>query len=247
AIESALPGNLPRKPIHWRFESPRGPGLCAYLGAGHGLFFRSETLPQDTFEYFAGRVFRELRRDVDFFWNFEAGQTRAGVGHEFFFARSVARHGNDAGDYFLNPVRIGQPNDRDFGHTGMLRDGLLYFLAGDVLAAALDHVFLAVEEIEPTMFVTIGDVAGMVPAAAKESFVGRGVLEISGRDARTADDDFSGFARLHVIHLIVDDAEFQGEMLNADRIGSGQHAPKVSSSRVRTQSSGLGLPPAVDP
>src|SRR5206468_5807206 len=53
----------------------------------------------------------------------------------------------------FDPLGIGQPDHGDLGHPLDAVDGLLDFAAGDVLAAGLDHVFLAVDDADVTLVI----------------------------------------------------------------------------------------------
>ncbi len=140
-----------------------------------------------------------------------------------------------------------QPDHRDLSHAWALRNSFLDFLAGDVFAAGLNHVFLAIEKVKPSVLVHVGHVAGMVPATAKQRFIRRGIFKVAWRNTRAAQHDLTGLARLNVFHLFINNAQFQRQVAHADRIRRSQHSAKLSRGRGGPKRRGLRLPPAVDP
>src|SRR5262249_4444078 len=107
------------------------------------------------------------------------------------------------GDGF-DPVRMRQPDDRDLGNAGVPEDGLFDFAAGDILAAGLDHVLLAVDHRDIAVRVDRGEVAAMEPAACEGRRASLLVVEVTLQQLRRAMDDLTDLARLDVAHLIVD-------------------------------------------
>ena len=58
---------------------------------------------------------------------------------------SRAHHGSHDG---FHPDRMGKPEHGDFLHPGVAVQDFLDLAAGDVLAAGLDHVLLAVDDVQ---------------------------------------------------------------------------------------------------
>src|SRR5215470_18692153 len=101
----------------------------------------------------------------------------------------------------------------------MLGNCFLHFLAGYVLAAGFDHVFLAIQEVKPAMFITARNVAGMVPSATIKRRIGLRIFKVSRREAWPAQHDLSWLARWYFIHLFIHNSQLHWQMLHANRIG----------------------------
>ena len=76
----------------------------------------------------------------------------------------------------------------------------------DVLAAGDDHVLLAVHEVDETVFVHTGHVAGVEPSVADAVVRGFLVLVVAEHDAGAAHDEFAHFLAFHVVAVFVHDA-----------------------------------------
>src|SRR6476659_8857527 len=84
--------------------------------------------------------------------------------------RLRARLQLDEGGYRLAPLRMRQAYHGGVLHGGMRQQRLLDLYRGDVLAARLDHVLLAVEEQHLAMVVDQRKIAGVMPAEFSRLF-----------------------------------------------------------------------------
>ena len=95
----------------------------------------------------------------------------------------------------------GTPIDSDFRNRRQTIERLFDLAAGDILAAGLDHVLLAVDDGDIALLVDGGEIAGMEPAAlegGRRAFV---VVEIAEHQMRRAMHDLADLAGRHVAHI----------------------------------------------
>ena len=89
----------------------------------------------------------------------------------------------------------------------------------DVVAAAKDHVFFAVDDREIAFVVHDADVAGVKPAVAK-GFGGRlGAFVVALHHVCAANDDLAAFAARHLVVVVVKALDLDAEDRLADRSG----------------------------
>ena len=86
----------------------------------------------------------------------------------------------------------------------MADEGGLHFRRVDVLATCLDHVFLAVHDVEEPSFVKAAHVAGVHPAATQDLAIDVVALPVAEHAGGSPGDDLAGSANGHVVVLIVD-------------------------------------------
>ena len=99
----------------------------------------------------------------------------------------------------------------------MLEEDVLDFARIDVLAAADDHVLLAVDEEEVAVRVDVADVSRVEPPAA-EGFRGRvRVPEVADHDVRPAEADFATLAGSHLVAFVVEDSDLLAAEGSPDR------------------------------
>src|SRR3954452_11241727 len=115
----------------------------------------------------AARVLGQRVDDHDVLRALVAGQHRAGVLDDRLGRQLGAGLRYDRGRDRLDPARVRDAEDRDLGDTIELVDRLLDLAGGDVLAAGLDHVLLAVDDVELAGLVDVPEVAGVEPAVAE--------------------------------------------------------------------------------
>src|SRR5450432_4019237 len=95
---------------------------------------------------------------------------------------------HDEGGGHLAPLRVG---GRDHGafHDGRVSGNrALHFDGRDILAAADDDVFLAVDDLDVVFLVPNAHVAGVKPAVRHDGFSGVRLLVIAVHDVVTAHD-----------------------------------------------------------
>lgn len=90
-----------------------------------------------------------------------------------------ARFEEDGGGDFLAQPVVGNAEDAAFGNGRMAIDRGLHLGAIDILAAAQHHVFLAVDDVDETVFVDAGDVAGVQPSVGDRFGGGIGAVDIA--------------------------------------------------------------------
>src|SRR5208337_2967554 len=142
-------------------------------------------------------------------WALVAGQYPAAVFDDLLGADlgAVADH-DDGVDYFP-PALVRRGDDRAFEDGGVGVDDVLYLSGVHVLAAADDHVRLAVGEEQVAAFVQVAEVAGVVPAALKGSCGQLGVLPVAGHDVLAPYADLTDLARSGALVVGVDDFDLR--------------------------------------
>ena len=132
----------------------------------------------------------------------------------------IGRH--HAGQHFVAAHRV-----RHGGHGHGLDQRVLHqhafdFHGRDVLAAAADHVLLAVDEAQRAVGLAAHDVAGVEPAAFPGLVRRRGVLQVAGEEtvarivAGVAHQQLAGFARGGLDARVGDDAYLHVVFLGAE-------------------------------
>jgi hypothetical protein len=119
--------------------------------------------------------------------------------------------------------------------VGVLVEDLLDLARVDVVAAADDHVLLAVDDVQVPVVVGARDVAGVEPAAPLD--VGRRVVAapVAGHDRRPAHDELAGRARDDLGAGVVDDADLRA--LQPPRGSPAASEGQPSINRYRSLSS----------
>src|SRR5690242_7698241 len=108
----------------------------------------------------AGRGHRHLVEDPDQLRHLEATERLAAVFLDLRLARLRAGLQLDEGGYRLAPLRMWQADHGGVLHGRMGEQRLLDLDGGDVLAARLDHVLLAIEEQHLAVGVDQREIAG---------------------------------------------------------------------------------------
>ena len=101
----------------------------------------------------------------------------------------------DEGGHRLAPLRMRQADHGGVLHGGMGEQRFLDLDGGDILAAGLDHVLLAVEEQHLAVFVDQREIAGVMPAEFARLFGRLRILVIAHHHVRPAMHQFAGLAR----------------------------------------------------
>ena len=97
----------------------------------------------------------------------------------------------------------------------MFKEKRFDFGGGDGESFVLDHLFAAVEDVVKAIGIRAHDVAGAVPAIAKNGGGGLRLLPVSEHDLRAAHDEFAGFARGDIVPVQIEDAAFgEGQRLS---------------------------------
>ena len=80
---------------------------------------------------------------------------------------------------------------RHFLHGGVPIKHLFDLAACDVLAAGLDHVLLAVDDVQKTELVVVAEVPGVKPPAAERLSGAHGIVEVAEHQVRAAVGDLA--------------------------------------------------------
>src|SRR6266849_49495 len=110
--------------------------------------------------------------------------------------------------------------------TRVLEQYVLDLARVDVLAAANDHVLLAVDEEVVAVLVDVADVSGVQPSAAKCLGSCLRIAEIAQHDVRAAEADLAELALRDLVVLGVD----HRDVLAADRRADGADLPRAPES-----------------
>ena len=119
--------------------------------------------------------------------------------------------------------RIRHADDGDLGDARQRVDDVLDFLRRDLLAARLDDVVLAADEVEEALSVGAEKIARVqhalpfVRAGAKRAGGGFGVLPVALHDVCAANDELAHDAGRGAVAGIVDDVGFGAGNGDADR------------------------------
>ena len=113
-------------------------------------------------------------------------------------------------------------DDRDLGDRGMPVQDLLDLARGDVLAARVDHVLLAVDDRQVAVRVHGRQIPGVKPAAGERRLGALGVVVVAGGDLRRAVHDLADLTGGDVAQLLIDHARGDVEHGLARRAGLGQ-------------------------
>ena len=145
-------------------------------------------------EDLSARVLGQLVGDDDVARGLEAGEAVAAEARDLLGGQLVAGARHDDGGDGLDPARVGDAEHGRLGHRRVRVDDLLDLARGDVLAARLDHVLLAVDDVEVALVVEDAEVAGVQPAVAER--LGRlgGVVPVAEHRLRRAVHDLADLA-----------------------------------------------------
>src|ERR1700686_1553929 len=110
--------------------------------------------------------------------------------------------GDDRHDDFA-PCRVWRSDDRRHMHCGMFVKHVLDVVRKNVLAAADDHVLLAVDDVEKTLFVEPAHVAEREEIAAPRARGRLRVIEVFPDQGRATDMDFPDVALPDRIAVLV--------------------------------------------
>ena len=97
-------------------------------------------------------------------------------------------HGRHHG---LDPHRMRDSEYRHFLHGGVPIEHLFDLAACDVLATGLDHVLLAVHDMQEPELVVVAEVSGMKPPAAERFSGARWIVEVAQHQVRATVGDLA--------------------------------------------------------
>lgn len=93
------------------------------------------------------------------------------------------------------------------------------FAAGDVLAAGLDHVFLAVHDMQQSVPVVVAEIAGVKPATGECLGGSARVVEVAQHQMRTPVGDLTDLTGAERNVVVVEDRGFDVDYRTAGRPG----------------------------
>src|SRR5215216_349210 len=128
---------------------------------------------------------------------------------------------HDGGADLLAHLVVGDADDGGLGDRGVLVEDLFDLARVHVVAAADDHLLLAVDDEEVAVLVDLAHVAGAEPAILVEDLV-RGVVPVpvALHDIVAADGDLAdGVRALDIVAVVVDELHLDALDRGADRTG----------------------------
>src|SRR4051812_2582784 len=203
-LGSAVAGSDPRATDP---ASDRGAASLSVLTTGPRSFGLLGALAQDEFLNLPGRGLRQ-RPEYNVVRRLEMGQALAAERDDVGGIGMGAVLEHHKGARRLAPLRVRSRDNGGFEHRRVAVQHVLDLDRRDVLAARDDDVLRAVLDLDITVRVGNGEIAGMEPAAG-EGLLGRDrILQIAFHDDVAAHEDFSGrlavarnrFKRLRIGH-----------------------------------------------
>ena len=170
-------------------------------------------------EDLSARVLGQLVGDDDVARGLEAGEAVAAEARDLLGGQLVAGARHDDGGDGLDPARVRDAEHGRLGHRRVRVDDLLDLARGDVLAAGLDHVLLAVDDVEVALVVEDAEVAGVQPAVAER--LGRlgGVVPVAEHRLRRAVHDLADLPGANRAAVVVDDLRLHVQRRAPGRAG----------------------------
>jgi hypothetical protein len=123
------------------------------------------------------------------------------------------RHGR------LAPLRVRDAEHGDLDHVGMARGDLLDVLRVHLHAARIDHVLLAVDEVQEALLVRVAHVAGVQPAVPDRLRGEVRALAVAVHQERPAADDLADLAGRQVAPAFIHAAHLEVLRRHADGAG----------------------------
>ena len=149
------------------------------------------------------------RTEKHHFGHLEAGQMLTAIIDHFVFRKLDPLAQFDKGTGHLAPLGIGPRHHCGGDHRRMLVEHVLDFQRGNVLSPGNDNVLGAILDLDITVGLHHGQIAGMEPAAGEGFRAGLGILQIALHGQIAAEEDFP-----HGLAI-------PGHRLHADRIKHG--------------------------
>src|SRR5581483_3973646 len=154
-------------------------------------------------------------------------------------AGGLARFQLDPGAELLAVFLVGHAHHLHRLHLGMAEEELLDLAWIDILAAADHHVLDAPDDVEVTVLIHGGEVAGMHPSGAVDRLRrALGIVPISLHHAVSARAKFTGRSWRHDPALAVDDLHFDMGMDAAHRADAALE--RIVARGLRADGRGLG-------
>ena len=118
--------------------------------------------------------------------------------------KAIAQNNEGAGDF--SGFEVGFGDHATVAHSGMFEQDGFDFGRRNRKSFVLDHFLAAVEHIVKTFGIGADDIAGVIPAIAKNRGCGLRFFPISQHNLRAAHNKFAGFAGCDVVVIGVEDA-----------------------------------------
>src|SRR5262245_13028756 len=147
------------------------------------------------FEKFTAWIARKrFITDDQILWHFEIGQELLGKGDDVRFFELLSGPRHDDGADLLTHHLVGHADDSDLEDRRMRSKCIFDLNAIDVLAAAIDHIFLSIDDVDQTLLVDSGHIAGVEPSV--DEGIGRrfGFIPVALHDIRSANEQFADAA-----------------------------------------------------
>src|SRR5690606_4996179 len=127
-------------------------------------------------------------------------------------------------------VRVGHAHGGGFDDVGVLHRHRLHFVGVHVEPRNHDHVFLAVFDVQVTLFVDQPNVAGAQKAVGMEGGGGFvGPVPVAAAYLRPAHTDLADFPNAQILVGMVGDCDFRGRNGQADRAGEVAPVERVDA------------------
>src|ERR1700688_3071409 len=142
---------------------------------------------------------------------------------------TLAKH--HEGAWYFSSREVGFRYHSAIAYRGMLEQQGLDFRRGNWKSFVLDHLLTAVKHVVKAVGVLPYNVAGKIPAIAKDSRRGLGLLPISKHELRAAHDEFARLARANFISFNIHNAAFGLRQRLPDRCGT-IHGGRIAKANV---------------
>src|SRR4029077_9902461 len=166
-----------------------------------------------------GRALRDALDEVEPGGGLEVGQVLAAVAQERGLAGPPAKDHRCLDD--LPPRVVGDPEAHRLRHRGMLEQGLVDLVRGDLLTRAFDHLLEPPDQREVARRVEESLVAGPEPAVGEGARVRLGVVVVAVDDARPLDHHLPARAHREELALRVHHPDAHADA-SPDRAGDAR-------------------------
>src|SRR5262249_17037057 len=132
-------------------------------------------------------------------------------------SRILAGMQHDTGSRRLAPLIVGHAHHRHLEDLGMLCEHALDLGRIDVLAAADDHVVLAIDQMQEALLAGVAHVAAGLPLAVPDGVARRAVAVVAEEGHGRRGVDLADLTRWQLATIAVEHGEFAAEGSAADR------------------------------
>src|SRR5436305_4828018 len=163
------------------------------------------------------RTFREILDKPDFPRVLVRRDTLLDVLAQLVVAGTCALLQRDRGCHLLAVLVMGNAQHGGLANIWMLVEHFLDLARVDVVAASDDHLLLAIDDEEVTVFIDLRHIARVKPAVANRLGGGVVLVPVALHHVVPPDHDLADLARRHLVALIVDDSHLDSFDWRPDR------------------------------